>query len=157
MLAGGGVYLWNKYKDKLVSADSSQQRYSSTASSPADVRAERIIRALVYAAKADGHIDDLEKAAIDEHISKLNLGDKAHNLVNQALNEPLAPAKIAAGLKDPEEALQLYALSSSIVDADNPLEKAYLDQLACELAIPAEISSDVDAKIRTPAAAAHAN
>ena len=68
LLAGGGAIagsvLWNKYKDKVRNAHQDEPQFGQQAS-PLDVRSERLILALVFAAKSDGHIDFLSCAAID--------------------------------------------------------------------------------------------
>jgi uncharacterized membrane protein YebE (DUF533 family) len=64
LLAGGGAIagtvLWNKYKDRVRTAHSDEPHYGEH-TSPLDLRTERLILALVFAAKSDGHIDDKER------------------------------------------------------------------------------------------------
>lgn len=67
LLAGGGAYLWNKYKDRMKQANIDNPQYVQRGSDPQD-RASRIIRALVYAARSDGHVDEQERAAINEQV-----------------------------------------------------------------------------------------
>ncbi len=99
-------------------------------------KTERLLRAIIYAAKADGHIDDQEQASINSQLQKLNLGPEGKALVQQAMDEPLDPNKIAYGVQDQQEAMQLYVLSRILTNADQFMEKAYLDSLATALHIP---------------------
>ena len=73
LLAGGGAIagtvLWNKYKDRIRTAHSDEPHYGEH-TSPLDLRTERLILALVFAAKSDGHIDDKERAAIERSYSR---------------------------------------------------------------------------------------
>lgn len=148
MVAGGGAYLWDKYKDRFRehNVDEPQFQGGSTTSRPAE-RAERMIRAMIYAAKADGHIDDTEKAKIIQQLKTMNLGQHGQEIVNKALQEPLDPVVVAKGVTDEEEALQLFALSCAAITLDNALEKNYIDSLAQALYIPNDIKVDIENKI----------
>ena len=59
--------LWNKYKDKIRAAHQDEPQFGAQ-STPLDERTERLILALVFAAKSDGHIDAKERAAIDQQL-----------------------------------------------------------------------------------------
>ena len=69
LLAGGGAIagtvLWNKYKDKVRNAHQDEPQFGQQVT-PMDLRTERLILALVFAAKSDGHIDDKERTAIEQ-------------------------------------------------------------------------------------------
>lgn len=68
LLVGGGAVagtvLWNKYKDKIRAARG-RTAVLALKITPLDERTERLILALVFAAKSDSHIDAKERAAID--------------------------------------------------------------------------------------------
>ena len=154
LLAGGGAMLWNKYKDKLQGvypAESALPEGDASAPAVARDQAERLVRALVFAAKSDGHIDDKEQQAIYTNLQKLNIGSEAQRLVQEALNEPLDPNLIARGVTSQQEALQLYALSCAVIDVDHFMERSYLDALAQALKIPPEVKTDLEAKLSAPA------
>lgn len=118
-----------------------------SAESTTEERAVRLVRALVFAAKSDGHIDEKEQKAIYDNLQKLNIGTDAQALVQKALNEPLDPALIADGVKNEQEALELYALSCSVLDVDHFMERSYLDALAKALHIPDDVKSDLEKQI----------
>lgn len=100
-------------------------------------RAENMLRALVYAARADGRIDRNEEAAINEQVSKLGLGPEAQTMVNQYLAEQIDANKIAANITDSNEALQIFALSCALTQVDQPAEQQYIASLGRALGIPA--------------------
>ncbi len=109
------------------------------ATAPADTlpqkRGENLLRALIYAAKADGKIDKQEEAAINDHVRKLGLGADAQNLVNQYLSEPVDPRNIARNITESNEALQIFALSAALTQVDQPAEQQYIESLGNTLGI----------------------
>lgn len=152
LLAGGGAMLWNKYKDRIrenVSGDPAARRRVAADSVPEE-RAERMIRALVYATKADGHVDEDEKDAIAAEVSKLGLGETANQVVQSAMNEPIDPEKLARGVVDEEEALQIFTVSCAAVNIDSFMERNYLTALAQALHIPDDVRDDMLTKFRQP-------
>jgi uncharacterized membrane protein YebE (DUF533 family) len=125
----------------------SMSQWNASQSSSQD-RAARLVRALVFAAKSDGHIDEKEQAAISEQVRRLNMGPEAQTIVEQALSEPLDPARIADGVQNAQEALEVFALSCAVLDVDHFMERSYLDALAKALNIPDEVKNDLEAHVR---------
>lgn len=110
-------------------------------------RAVNTLRALVYAAKADGKLDAQEKQAISQEVQKLGLSAQAQQLVGEFLSEDVDPKKIARNITSSEEALQIYALSCAITRMDTFMERSYLDGLAQALGIPANAKQTIEQRI----------
>ena len=110
-------------------------------------KAKRLIRAMIFAAKSDGVIDAQEQQAIRETIHQLQLGQDAEQVISQAMNEPLDPRAIAQGVSSQEEALEVYLVSSSVIEVDHFMESSYLDALAGELNIPPELKNEIAMEI----------
>ncbi len=125
-------------------ADQANQAFSAYGNPP---QAERFVRALVFAAKSDGHIDAKEAQAIRNSLSELNLGSDTEALIESAISEPLDPYILAKGVSNSEEALQLYLLSRSVIDVDHFMERAYLDALGKALGIPDEMMREIDLEL----------
>lgn len=170
LLAGTGAALWNKYIGRMRQAEGQGADGSSfvnssaapidgnsnsaqatlpvfSAESSTEERAARLVRAFVFAAKSDGHIDEKEQKAIYDNLQRLNIGSDAQALVQKAINEPLDPALIADGVKNEQEALEIYALSCSVLDVDHFMERSYLDALAKALHIPDDVKSDLEKQV----------
>ncbi len=151
LLAGGGAIagtvLWNKYKDKVRAAHQGEPQFGQEASA-LDVRSERLILALVFAAKSDGHIDDQERAAIEQQLREAGVEEQGRALVAQAIEQPLDPQRLAQGIKNEEEALELYFLSCAAIDIDHFMERSYLNALGDALKIPAEVREGIEQDIR---------
>lgn len=112
-----------------------------------DNKAINLLRALIYAVKADGKIDREEEQAINEQVRKLGLGAQAQTLVDKFLAEPLDPNKIAQNITSSDEALNIYALSCAITKMDDPAERKYLDSLANAMQIPMSIRQELVRRI----------
>lgn len=147
LVAGAGSMLWKKLASRVSESNTVHNpHYGLTQSNPQD-QAIRAVKALVFAAKADGHIDANENAAISQKISAMNLGPQGKTLIQQAMDAPLDPQAIADGVNDPQEALALYAMSRSVIDPDQYMEKSYLDGLAEALNIPDDVREHIEQQI----------
>ena len=156
LLIGGSAFLahtlWNKYKNRMPQTPSAQlaaQPQALAQASPAtdQAQAKRYVRALVFAAKSDGHIDPKEAEAIKKSLHEMNIGADMEALIEQAIQEPLDPYLIAQGVSNSEEALQLYILSRSAIDVDHFMERAYLDALGKALGIPDDMVREIDLEL----------
>lgn len=151
LLAGGGAIagtvLWNKYKDRVRTAHSDEPDYGQH-TSPLDLRTERLILALVFAAKSDGHIDDKERSAIEQQLREAGVEEQGRRLVAQAIEQPLDPQRLAQSVKNEEEALELYFLSCAAIDIDHFMERSYLNALGDALKIPQDVRDGIEKDIR---------
>ncbi len=74
--AAAGAVLWNKYKQRVPETHQNEAGFGEL-QTPVDQRAGRLVTALVFAAKSDGHIDDQERAAIEGSIHEAVYGQEA--------------------------------------------------------------------------------
>lgn len=151
LLVGGGAVagsvLWNKYKDKVRTAHQGEAQFGKT-SSPLDIRTERLILALVFAAKSDGHIDEKERAAIEQQLREAGVEEQGRELVAQAIDQPLDPQRLARDIKNEEEALEVYFLSCAAIDIDHFMERSYLTALGDALKIPVDVREGIEADLK---------
>jgi len=92
-----------------------------------------LLRAMIAAAKSDGHIDAKEQAAIFSEMDKLPLSADDKAFVMDELRKPLDVDAVAGGARTQEEAASIYTASLLAIDVDNPSERAYLGLLAARL------------------------
>ena len=117
-LVGAGAVAWNFYKkwsDKKEQGAASQQAAASfgmaqPAAAPAgpvpgvgDPTAMLLLRAMIFAARADGHIDATEQDRISKMVAQMFPGQDASQLVNSLLNEPINPAVLAGQVCSAEQ------------------------------------------------------
>jgi len=147
LLVGGGAVagtvLWNKYKDRIRETHQDEPQFGQQ-QSPLDVHTERLILALVFAAKSDGHIDEQEQAAIESQLREAGIETQGRELVAKALEQPLDPARLAQGVKNEEEALELYFLSCAVIDIDHFMERSYLNALGDALKVPQDVREGIE-------------
>lgn len=151
LLVGGGAVagtvLWNKYKDKIRTAHQGEPQFGQH-SSALDVRTERLILALVFAAKSDGHIDDNERAAIEQQMREAGVEEQGRVLVAQAIEQPLDPQRLAQDIRNEEEALEIYFLSCATIDIDHFMERSYLNALGDALKIPQDVRDGIEQDLK---------
>ncbi|ORM69592.1 tellurite resistance TerB family protein [Pantoea rwandensis] len=150
--AAAGAVLWNKYKQRVRETHQDEPGFGQL-QTPVDQRAERLVTALVFAAKSDGHIDEREHAAIGQNIHQAGYSAQAEALIQQAMNRPLDPHWLAADVKNEEEALELYFLSCAAIDVDHFMERSYLSALGDALKIPQDVREGIQRDIESEKAA----
>ncbi|RJT21372.1 tellurite resistance TerB family protein [Buttiauxella izardii] len=147
LLVGGGAVagsvLWNKYKDRVREAHQGEPQFGQQ-QSPVDVRTQRLVMALVFAAKSDGHIDDKERQIIEQQLRDAGIEGPGRNLIQQAIDQPLDPQRLVQGVNNEEEALELYFLSCAAIDIDHFMERSYLNALGDALKIPQDVREGIE-------------
>ncbi|HSK38491.1 MAG TPA: tellurite resistance TerB family protein [Arenibaculum sp.] len=92
-----------------------------------------LLRAMIAAAKADGHVDAQEQASIFAAMDKLDLDVEDKAFVMDELRAPLDIDAVAKAARTPEEAAEIYTASLLAIDVDNAAERGYLSLLAARL------------------------
>jgi len=106
-----------------------------------------LLRAMIAAAKADGHIDAQEQSRIEAEIGKMGLVDvDAEFLKNEIRQSPDVNA-LAATVPNREAAAEVYLISRIIVDVQNDMEKSYLRELASKLGLKDEEVDSLESHI----------
>lgn len=95
--------------------------------------ARHLLRAMIAAAKADGHVDAQEQARIFAEMDKLPLAAEDKAFVMDELRAKLDVDAVAGAAETPEEAAEIYTASLLAIDIDNAAERGYLAMLAARL------------------------
>ncbi len=106
-----------------------------------------LIRAMIGAAKADGHIDAAEQQRIFKQVNDLGLDADSKAFVMDELAHPLDVDAIAAGATCPETAAEIYTASLIAIDPDGPAEKSYLANLAARLKLDPALVQHLHANV----------
>jgi uncharacterized membrane protein YebE (DUF533 family) len=106
-----------------------------------------LMRAMIAAAKSDGHVDATEQANIFAQLDKLNLSAEEKAFVLDELRKPLDVDAVASGARTPEQAAEIYVASLLAIDVDNPAERGYLAMLAARLNLDPKLVDHLHATV----------
>jgi len=109
--------------------------------------ARGLLRAMIAAAKADGHIDAEEQRRIFAEVEKMDLDNDDKAFVFEELSRPLDVQAVADAASTPEQAAEIYAASLLAIDADGPAERGYLAMLAARLRLPDDLVAHLHASV----------
>lgn len=95
-----------------------------------------LLRAMIMAAKADGHIDAKEQEVIRGEIDRMALGAEEKAYLFDLMGQPSDPFALARDARDEAQASEIYLVSILAVDVDTPEEQRYLERLGDALRLP---------------------
>ena len=100
-----------------------------------DDTAALLLEAMVFAARADGHIDEAERSRIDQAVRQMFPNQDVTAMLEPLMTRPIDPRALAGRVRSPEQARDLYRLSCAITDPDQFMSRSYLNGLAEALGI----------------------
>jgi uncharacterized membrane protein YebE (DUF533 family) len=113
----------------------------------AEERGRALLKAMIAAAKSDGHMDERERTLVEAELHRAEADPALRTWVEAELRRPLDPADVAASVTGPEMAAEIYLSSLIVVDETTPMERAYLDALAQALHLPPDLKADLEARM----------
>ncbi len=151
-LAALGVIAYKAYSNwQSQQAQASQfapQTIDRVPSTQVEQHSNAILKALIAASKADGHIDANERQLIEAEISKMTSDMELRRWVEAELNKPLDPADVARAATTPEMAAEMYIASVMMVDEESFMERSYLTELARQLNLDPNLKNELEAQVR---------
>lgn len=151
-LAALGVVAYKAYSNWQAQQASAPQAEPQTLdrlpAPQAELHSQAILKALVGAAKADGHVDARERQLIEGELVKLTTDAELQHWLQAELNKPLDPAEIARAASTPEMAAEMYIASVLMVDEEHFMERAYLEELARQLKLDPALKAELEAQVR---------
>ena len=150
-IAGVGMLAWKAWQNSQA-AKNQPATSSKAAGERVDVlsgviqerRSLELLQAMIMAARADGHIDEQEQVLITEQIDALGADQEMHNWVERQLKAPLDAEALAREADSPQAAREMYLMSVAVTDDQNPMERAWLDQLAQALKLTPDITQELE-------------
>lgn len=113
-----------------------------------ETHSRAMLKALVAAAKADGHIEDRERELIEAEVARLDSDPQLRNWLDQELRRPLDPAEVARAATTPAVAAEMYLVSLLVADDQSPMERMYLDELARRLELDPGLKAQLETSAR---------
>ncbi len=135
-LAALGGLAYKVFKDYKANAGDAQEigtAVSDLTGDEGNARSVGLIKAMIAAAKADGHIDVSERARLTEQIESLGLEQSLAMSLKDELAKPLSASDIAELADSPAAAAEIYLASRLVLDVDRQSERDYLNELATAL------------------------
>lgn len=152
-IAAVGVLAWKAWQNSQSSQGAVGQPAGSSAEGERveelegeyqERRSLELLQAMIMAARADGHIDAQERELIAQQIDALGADDELHRWVEQQLSAPLDAEALARQADSPQAAREMYLISVAVIDEQNPMERAWLDQLAKALKLQPELAAELE-------------
>ena len=154
-VAALGMLAWKTYQDW----QSQQQARAPGAGAPAatapplalappqaEAHDRVLLKAMIAAAKSDGHLDERERQLVEAELRRSEADAELRSWVEAELRRPVEPADVAAGADTPELAAEVYLASLIVVDQTSTMERAYLDALARELRLDSGLRTQLEAR-----------
>ena len=110
--------------------------------------ARLLIRAMIAAAMADGHLDREEHLRIFTEIERMDLTAEEKATIVDELRRPLTLEQVIVRAGDPQTATEVYAASLMAIDESLPAGRRYLERLAEGLDLPAALVESLHERVR---------
>lgn len=154
-MAALGMLAWKTYQDWQARQQGQLQAQAPAAAvgapaalpaPKAEARSRVLLKAMIAAAKSDGHVDARERERFEAELHRAEADPQLLAWIETELSRPLEPADVAAGATTPELAAEVYLASLLVVDETSTMERAYLDALARELRLDAGLKAQLEAQ-----------
>lgn len=109
-----------------------------------ELHSRAMLKSMIAAAKADGHLDDRERGLVEAELNRLQADGETRRWLEDELRRPLDPADVARAASSPEMAAEMYLASLLVADETSFMERAYLDELARRLELPAGLKAELE-------------
>ncbi|MEQ8482665.1 MAG: tellurite resistance TerB family protein [Hoeflea sp.] len=157
-IAGLGYHAWKNYQAGKAPTDSAKDEPellpppsdSEFSAEPADVDsgfALSLVRVMIAAARADGHVDDAERARIHDKLALSGLGDDAVAFLDRALAEPVDMDSLIGSAKTEAQKVEMFTAARLAIDPDTRAERGFLDLLAGRLGLADPLVDHIDATV----------
>lgn len=154
-IAAIGTLAWKAWQDHqsrqaqaAPATGSGPARFDALPAPEMELHSRAMLKAMIAAAKADGHMDDRERGLVEAELTRLDADPATRGWVADELRRPVEAADVAAAATTPQLASEIYLASVVVVDDTTTMERAYLDELARALKLDPALKQDLEAKAR---------
>ncbi|VDZ99750.1 inner membrane protein YebE [Salmonella enterica subsp. enterica] len=81
---------------------------------------------------------------LEHQLRESGVEEQGRVFIEKAIEQPLDPQRLAQGIRNEEEALEIYFLSCAAIDIDHFMERSYLNALGDALKIPQEVRDGIE-------------
>jgi uncharacterized membrane protein YebE (DUF533 family) len=148
MLAYRAYGDWKKQQSGGTASAEPPRSVHTLPAPEAETHSQAILKALIAAAKADGHVDDREREVIEGEFTRLGADGDVRQWLQAELSKPLDPAEVASAATTPEIAAEMYVASLIAADDQNFMERTYLDELARQLKLDDALKAKLEQQVK---------
>ncbi|KZN47232.1 tellurite resistance TerB family protein [Pseudoalteromonas luteoviolacea] len=102
-----------------------------------------IMRAMIAAAYADGHIDETERQKIFAQVETMALSVTEKAMLFDELRKPMSLTELVQAVPDAQTGIEVYTASASAIDLQQSVSQQYLQALAHQLCLPRELVQSI--------------
>ncbi|MEM0514810.1 tellurite resistance TerB family protein [Pseudoalteromonas sp. YIC-827] len=102
-----------------------------------------LMRAMIAAAYADGHIDEAERQKIFASVENMELTVTEKAMLFDELRKPMTLSELVNTVPDAQTGIEVYAASVTAIDLQQAASTHYLEALANQLCIPTELVASI--------------
>ena len=152
-IAAVGALAWKVYQDHQAkqqpqASAGAAPRFEALPAPALEDHSRAMLKAMIAAAKADGHMDERERGLVEVELRRLDADPATRQWVEAELQRPVEPADVAAAASTPEMKAEVYLASALLVDETSTMERAYLDELARQLQLAPDLKAALESKAR---------
>ncbi|ESP92625.1 MULTISPECIES: tellurite resistance TerB family protein [Pseudoalteromonas] len=108
-----------------------------------------LMRAMIAAAYADGHIDETERQKIFAQVETMTLSVQEKAMLFDELRAPMSLNELVAAVPNAQTGIEVYAASASAIDLKQAVSLQYLQALANQLCLPRELVNSIHQQLDT--------
>lgn len=157
-LAGVGVLAWKAYQNyqsqspaqvggQVLDNTQAGLPLEQLQGSAQEQRGLEILQAMIMAARADGHVDGEERAMLTQEIDSLGPDDELQAWIQRQFDAPLDANALARNADSPQASREIYVVSVAMIDEQNPMEQAWLNQLASALKLEPSLVAELERQV----------
>lgn len=103
-----------------------------------------LLRAMISAAMADGHLSAAERKQIFDRLRELQLPAEERALLFDEMSAPRSVQALAADARDPALAIEVYLASRLVIDGSCPAGQQHLQELRQALRLPPALAESLE-------------
>ena len=107
-----------------------------------------MIKAMIAAAKADGHLDSNEQKRLHDVVEKMSLSSETKGEIFDLLQREISIGELLDETASMEQKSEVYLASCLVIDIDHPGEREHLDTLARAFELPPGLPQQLEIQAR---------
>jgi len=158
-IAGLGYQAWKNYQagnspsgggaaaEPEILPPPSDSEFSAEPAAVSGDFALALIRVMIAAARADGHVDDAERARIHDKLALSGLGEDAVAFLDEELSKPVDMDAIIAAASSEAQKVEMFTAARLSIEPDSRAERGFLDLLAGRLGLADALVDHIEATV----------